>query len=125
MERCQYVMSEEEQKSFRTQLLDEEQLMTAADKIERTAFRKMWELEGITDIENEIKLNRLQGSRGKKPFYLAVGKRIRQYKQYLASLTGGDAEAEAEVLRERPPHEERPGTPPGNTSILSFVRKKK
>lgn len=71
LELCQYVMLEEEQQSFRTQQLDKEHLMTAAVKIESTAFRK-WEFEGITNIEN---------SQGKKPFYFAAGKCIRQYKQ--------------------------------------------
>jgi hypothetical protein len=105
LELCQYVMSEEELFAFRAgTFTDEEALRTAADEIERRAFRKMWEFEGFDDIDRKEAENN-NGGRGQQPTYGAVGSRVREYKKYLAKLSGNQY-SDKEPLRERPEEEE-------------------
>ena len=105
LELCQYVMSEEELFAFRAgTFTDEEALRTAADEIERRAFRKMWEFEGFDDIDRKEAENN-NGGRGQQPTYGAVGSRVREYKKYLSKLSGNQY-PDKEPLRERPEEEE-------------------
>ena len=51
--------------------------------------------------------------------YLAIGKRVREYKKYLAKTSGNNNDCNTEKLRPRPPMQD-PGTPDDNRSIVSF-----
>ena len=53
----------------------------------------------------------------KKATYLAVGRRVREYKKVLKPLTGGNQDP---PLQERPPAPD-PKTPPDNCSMISFM----
>jgi len=58
---------------------DDAALTQAASAVEKRAFIKMWELEG-KDVEEALYKNEKRGARGRKPTYLAIGKRMGLYK---------------------------------------------
>jgi hypothetical protein len=51
--------------------------------IEVRAFKAFWvlELEGVADVEREYFKNKKKGSRMKKPTYMGLGTRVREYKK--------------------------------------------
>jgi hypothetical protein len=120
LEICEYVMTEEEKNALKNNLsLSDQELIENATNIEKRSFRMMWEFEGLDpDIEerNQLKMNK---SQRKAATYLAIGRRVREYKKYLAKISGNTHDYDAEKLRPRPPLQE-PGTPHDNHSVLSF-----
>ena len=110
-------MDAQELQAFRSKSFQSEELMiSAADDIQRKAFRKMWELEG-DDPDVEEQTMKSKGSQAKKPNILGVGARVRKYKE----------EFKLKELQERPVTgvAAPPGTPPGNASILQFLSVRK
>jgi len=58
-----------------------ESILQLASVIQMRAFKKMWTLEGV-DAEKEYEKNEKKSSQNaKKPTYMAIGKRVREYKQ--------------------------------------------
>ena len=100
LELCYLVCSEEERETLRngsTESVQLEELMQLSATISEQAFMKMWTLEGF-DPEAMKAANEKKGSQMKKPTYQAIGKRIRHYKQAVASHTG----KECLLICERP-----------------------
>lgn len=82
LELCQCVMREEELNLFRTHTFtSEEELLRLTSVIELRAFKAMWVLEGVADVEKEYLDNKKRGSRMKKPTYMGLGTRVRNYKK--------------------------------------------
>ena len=83
LELCEYVCNDAELKLLRNgKNMAALALKDLASNIGKRAFMEMWTLEGANAIAmatNNVSL----GSRGEKPTYLAVGKRVRVYKQEL------------------------------------------
>lgn len=90
-------------------LTEEDELQTVAKDIELRAFRKMWEFEGISEIDEKFATNKRLGSRGQQPTYGAVGARVREYKKYLAKFSGSQI-PDKEPLAERPQEEDEDGS---------------
>jgi hypothetical protein len=68
--------------------MDKESLLQLAKTIENKAFDKMWTLEG-KDPETERNNSKKKGSQNSlKATYMAVGKRVRVYKQKLVEHKG-------------------------------------
>lgn len=120
LELCEVVLSEEDAKVLKNPGSSDEDVKTHAKSVEQKCMRKMLQYEGVDpDFEAQVakKTNR---SQQKQPTYLAVGKRVREYKKnVLAPASGNTGDYNMEVLRD-PPQVSNPGTPPGNTSIRSF-----
>jgi hypothetical protein len=74
-------------------------------------------MKGLTQRLRNRSTNHAKGRRKKKGTYLAVGRRVRMYKNYLAKTTSNHTDARTERLRDRPGPGTEPNTPPGNTSI--------
>ena len=109
LELCQFVMSAQELQDFRLKsFATDEELQSAADAVQQTAFRKMFELEGDDPLTEE-QLLKSKGSKGKKPTVSGVGARVRKFKQQYKLVE----------LQERP--EERTGTPRGNMSMRQYM----
>jgi hypothetical protein len=110
LELCQYVMSAGELVLFQSKsLTEEDELQTVAKDIELRAFRKMWEFEGISEIDEKFATNKRLGSRGQQPTYGALGARVREYKKYLAKFSGSQI-PDKEPLAERPQEEDEDGS---------------
>jgi len=108
LELCHFVMDDNERQAFKLQSYDSKEAMgDAAANIQRRAFRKMWELEGLNaDVEEQ--LNKKMGSRGKKPTVAGVGARVRTYMEQF----------KLKELQNRPATDtDAVGTPPDNRSI--------
>jgi hypothetical protein len=120
LELCEVVLSEEDAKVLKKPGSSDEDVKTHAKSIEQKCMSKMLQYEGVDpDVESQVakKTNR---SQQKQPTYLAVGKRVREYKKnVLAPASGNKGDYNMEVLRD-PPQISNPGTPPNNTSIRSF-----
>lgn len=111
LELCQFVCTHEEVMSIRTgKSMEKEALLQLAKTIEQRAFDKMWTLEG-KDPEAERRSMKKKGSQNSlKPTYLAVGKRVRVYKQKLVEHRGVSknnkkmfqSECQAQPICERP-----------------------
>ena len=84
-------------------MTEEEELNTVAANVEQRAFRKMWEFEGIDDNELKADANKKLGRH--QPTYGAVGARVREYKKYLAKMSG-NRNSDKEPLAERPQEDE-------------------
>ena len=120
LELCEAVTSEEESKALKSDGLSNMDLMIHTKSIEAKCFMKMWEYEGF-DADLEAKMNTKKNkSQQKKPTYLALGKRVRLYKKYLAAASGNTGDYNDEKLRSRPKMPD-PGTPDGNHSMRNFL----
>ena len=64
--------------------------------IERRAFDKMWELEGVLDVAAANFTNQQSKSKKKEPLLFAIGGRLSDYKNKVLSIQTN------EPLRERP-----------------------
>lgn len=118
LELCEYVMSDEEKTALKTTGLSEEALITHSKSVQMNSFRMMWEFEG-DDPDTEEKLQKkVNKSQQKKPTYLAIGRRVQEYKKYLAEAAG-NSDYNDEKLRPRPTIPD-PGTPEGNHSLRRF-----
>ena len=75
-------MREEELDLFQTHTFpSEEELLRFTSAIELRAFKAIWVLEGVADVEQEYLDNKKKGSRMKKPAYMGLGTRVRDYKK--------------------------------------------
>jgi hypothetical protein len=75
-------MREEELDLFQTHTFpSEEELLRFTSAIELRAFKAIWVLEGVADVEQEYLDNKKKGSRMKKPTYMGLGTRVRDYKK--------------------------------------------
>ena len=82
LELCQFVCTSEEQESIRNgKSLEKEALLQLADTIGKRAFDKMWTLEGKDPEQEKVSMKKKGSQNSLKPTYLAVGKRVRVYKQ--------------------------------------------
>jgi hypothetical protein len=82
LELCQCVVKEEELDLFRSHTFpSNEELLRLTSAIELRAFKAMWVLEGVADVEQEYLDNKKRGSRMKKPTYMGLGTRVRDYKK--------------------------------------------
>jgi hypothetical protein len=78
LELCQCVIREEELDLFQTHTFSsEEDLLRLTSAIEVRAFKAMWVLEGVADVEREYLENKKKGSRMKKPTYMGIGAGVR------------------------------------------------
>ena len=87
---CHFVSSPEERDTLRngsTGVVPREELMQLCSTISHRAFMKMWTLEG-EDADAMKLINDKKGSQKKMPTYLAIGRRIRQYKKAVTNHTG-------------------------------------
>ena len=92
--------------------------------IELAVFDKCCEFEG-KDPKLERKTQKKKSGNTPKATYLAIGKRIRSYKQHIAESLGLDKKQNVTVeLRERSDIPD-PGTPKGHKSISHFFETKK
>ncbi len=96
LELSQFVATEEEVNSLKNNDLSDHELSSLATAIEERAFLKLWELEGKDPTLEEQKNKSRSGNQRKQPLYLAVGARVRKYKQ---EVLQGDKDT---VLIERP-----------------------
>ena len=88
LELCFFVCTSEEATMLRNgKDMDDAKLTQLSLAIEKKAFMKMWEFEG-KNAERESSKIRGKGSRANKPTYLALGPRVREYKQELAKFHG-------------------------------------
>jgi len=111
LELVESLVSKEEKDILKGSVTDE-WLETFATSIEEKCMKKMLEYEGgDPDQESKTKSQ-------KKPTYLAVGARLREYKKFLAHLSGNQR-FNLEKLRDRP-LVTGPSIPKDNTSITSF-----
>ena len=77
-----FVCTSEEQESIRNgKSLEKEALLQLADTIGKRAFDKMWTLEGKDPEQEKVSMKKKGSQNSLKPTYLAVGKRVRVYKQ--------------------------------------------
>ena len=119
LELCQYVMTDYEINLFKqpNSFTDRVHLLDLAAGIEQRSFRKMYELEGEGDPDLAIQLNSRVGlSKQKKPVVEGIGPRVLAYKNTLPN--GGP-----KVALQEPSAGERVGTPPGNTSMMAYMRR--
>ena len=84
---CYFVSSSEERDNLRTGAVPKEELMQLCSTISHRAFMKMWTLEG-KDADAMKLINDKKGSQKKMPTYMAIGRRIRQYKKAVTNHTG-------------------------------------
>ena len=81
LELCQCVTSADEHEQSKLRTLSDDDLIRLTSVIGIRAFKAMWLLEGVVDAETEFENNKKKGSRMKKPTYLGIGARIRDYKK--------------------------------------------
>ena len=103
LELCEYVCTPTELATLRegsNSSVPKESILQLASAIEMRAFKKMWTLEG-DDAEKEYENNEKKPPQNaKKPTYLAVGKRVRVYKQKVAKFDS--SKSSNDPLCERP-----------------------
>ena len=88
LELCQCVMNDEELSLFQNKTFpSDEDLLKLTNSIEIRAFKAMWSLEGVRDVEQEYAKNQKLGSRKKRATYLAIGARVRDYKKTVSGST--------------------------------------
>jgi hypothetical protein len=81
----------------------------------------LWEFEGLDADDQENAQKKKNPSQRQKPTYLAMGGRVRAYKQYLAKASGNTTRnANDERLRPRPPMADL-GTPEDSQSIRTLL----
>ena len=60
-----------------------------AESIQERAFLHMWTLEGVKDVEEENRLEKLKAANHrKKPFYHPIGNRVKKQKKKVLERTG-------------------------------------
>jgi hypothetical protein len=120
LELCEYVADDDEKRALRTNNLSKEDLKRHANSIQRKSMRMLWEFEGLDADDQENAQKKKNPSQRQKPTYLAMGGRVRAYKQYLAKASGNTTNAYDEKLRPRPPIAD-PGTPEDTRSIRTLL----
>jgi len=89
LELCEYVCTEDEKASMAgNNSLEEEELVLLASSIEKKALMKMWDFECKNGTLEYDEKNKKKGGQSKKPTYLAIGVRVKKYKQRLAKRCG-------------------------------------
>ena len=92
----QYVAKPEELTELRTKELSDTDLNELSLNIERRAFDKMWEFEGVLDVAAANLTNQQSKGKKKEPLLFAIGGRLSQYKTNVLKIET------KEPLRERP-----------------------
>ena len=117
LELVEVVLSGDERNILSDLNTTKENLATTAKAVETKCMKKMLEYEGV-DPEIEAQLRKNSGDQ-KKATYLAVGRRVRNYKKELKQLKNLPSGTEMKdiPLQDRPPQQQQ-GTPPGQHSIL-------
>ena len=88
MELCELVATEDE-KSLLESDMDRADLKVLANSIQERAFLHMWTLEGVKDVEEENRLEKLKSTNHqKKPFYHPIGNRVKKQKKKVLERTG-------------------------------------
>ena len=96
LELMQYVAKPEELTELRTKELSDTDLNELSLNIERRAFDKMWEFEGVLDVAAANLTNQKRKSKKKEPLLFAIGGRLSHYKKNVLKIETN------EPLRERP-----------------------
>ena len=96
LELMQYVAKPEELTELRTKELSDTDLNQLSLNIERRAFDKMWEFEGILDVAAANLTNQRSKGKKKEPLLFAIGGRLSHYKKNVLKIETN------EPLRERP-----------------------
>ena len=111
LELVESVITAEEREAFTADGTSAADLEKFSKSIEKRCMSQILLYEGGSrEVET-------QTGTTKKATYLAVGRRVREYKKVLKPLTGGNQDP---PLQERPPAPD-PKTPPDNRSMISFM----
>ena len=88
MELCELVATEAEKLSLENDM-DREELKVLVNSIQERAFLHMWTLEGVKDVEEEKRLEKVKpANHRKKPFYHPIGNRVKKQKKKVLERTG-------------------------------------
>ena len=89
LELCYFVCTENERAILRegcTSAVDRESIMQLASSVQTRAFDMMWTLEGKDPQAERISNASKSSQNAKQPFYMSVGRRVREYKQKVAKF---------------------------------------